>query len=303
MDTLHLEGVLETPAGTALGGHISVDLWDDGSWRTHFELSSSSIFEPFDVDVRAYVTAPNFPTLVFRHVGHVPANGHDPNPDESGVNPFVRMYWDRLKAGHQFKIRKDYSVSGVLGTIADIYDEIVGLLGGAVGTSLGVIIGVTKDAIGWIGATFGPGASLGLVGGVFVFAVSASLGIGVGAAALVGVVAAVVICVVTELLTDTRPLEATERALAQRVFGDTLPLDDILLTNIGGSGGRGFTARGIDGKIYCNLGKAFYRPLGGSGPYPPPCRAPAGPTPSRASYSSMSSPTPGRSTPVPSCRG
>jgi hypothetical protein len=107
------------------------------------------------------------------------------------------------------------------------------------------------------------------VGGVFVFAVSASLGIGVGAAALVGVVAAVVICVVTEVLTDTRPLEATERALAQRVFGDTLPLDDILLTNIGGSGGRGFTARGIDGKIYCNLGKAFYRPLGGSDPYPP----------------------------------
>ena len=134
----------------------------------------------------------------------------------------------------------------------------------------GVVIGVTKDAIGWIGATFGPGATLGLVGGVLVFAVSAALGIGVGAAALVGVVAAAVICVATELTTDTRPLEPAERALAQQVFGDTLPLDDILLTSFGGTGGRGFTARGIDGKIYVNLGKNFSSPLGVSLHYPYP---------------------------------
>ncbi len=269
MDTVHLEGVLETPAGTALSGHISVELWEDGSWRSRFELHSSSLLEPFDVDVRAYVTAPNFPALAFRYAGHVPAKGHNAHPDESGNNPFVRLYWSRLKAGPQFTIRKEYSVGGVLGTIADVYDEIVGLTGGVVGAALGLIIGVTKDAVGWIGATLGPGVTLGLVGGVVVFAVAASFGIGVGAAALVGTFAAVVICVVTELLTDTRPLDASERALAQRVFGDTLPLDDIRLTNLGGSGGRGFTAQGIDGKIYCNLGKGFYRTLGGSDVYPP----------------------------------
>ena len=82
----------------------------------------------------------------------------------------------------------------------------MGLFGGVVGAGLGVIIGVGKDAIGWLGATLGPGATLGLVGGVFVFVVSASLGVGVGAAALLGVVSAIVICVVTELVTDTREL-------------------------------------------------------------------------------------------------
>jgi hypothetical protein len=276
MDTLHLEGVLETPSGTALSGHISVDLFEDGSWRSRFELHSSSILEPFDVDVRAYVTVANppatpkpsptyFPAFLFRYVGHVPALGNNSDPDESGLNPLVKLHWRQIRASHQFNIRKDYSVGGVLGSFADVYDEIVSLVGGAVGASLGVVIGVSKDAVGWIGATFGPGGTLGLVGGVVVFAVSASLGVGVADAALLGVVSAVVICVVTELLTDTRPLTAPERALAARVFGDTLPLDDIRLTNIGGSGGRGFTARGIDGKIYCNLGKAFYSPLGDHG--------------------------------------
>ena len=62
MATIHLEDVLLTPAGTALSGHVSVDLFDDGTWRTHYDLHSSSWLEPFDVDVRLYVTAPNFPT-------------------------------------------------------------------------------------------------------------------------------------------------------------------------------------------------------------------------------------------------
>jgi len=267
MDTLHLQGDVVTPAGTAFGGQVSVDLWADGSWRTHFEMRSTSIFEPFDYDVRAYVTAPNFPTLVFRHTGHCPPNGHSIPPDESGVIPYVAMYWDRLKAGHQFAINKDYSVGGVLGTVADIFDEIAQLFGAAAGAAFGVVIGVTKDAIGWLGATLGPGVTIGVFGGTIVFAVSAALGIGIGAAALVGTAAAVVICVVTDLLTSTRPLADAERALAERVFGDTLPLDDIRLTSFGGAGGRGFTARGIDGKIYVNLGDTFSNPLGVSKHY------------------------------------
>jgi hypothetical protein len=270
MDTLHFQGDIVTPAGTALSGQVSVDLWDDGSWRTHFEMHSSSIFEPFDYDVRAYVMAPNFPTLVFRHTGHVPPGGHSIPPDESGVIPYIAMYWDRLKAGHQFAINKDYSVGGVLGTIADVFDEIARLFSGAAGVTFGVVIGVTKDAIGWLGATLGPGGTIGIIGGTVFFAVSAALGIGIGAAALVGTVAAVVICVVTDLATDTRPLEDAERALAERVFGDTVPLDDIRLTSLAGPNGRGFTARGIDGKIYVNLGRTFSNPLGVSKNYPYP---------------------------------
>ena len=49
--------------------------------------------------------------------------------------------------------------------------------------------------------------------------------------------------------------------MARQVFGDTLNLDEIRLTSLGGASGRGFTARGIDGKIYLNLGRRFSAPM------------------------------------------
>lgn len=270
MDTLHFEQVIVTPTGTPLGGRVSVDVQDSGDYQVHFEMHSSSIFTGFDYGVRAYLTAPGFPTLAFVRSGHVDADDSD-TYDEDGHSPLLALYWAKLKAEPHFAAVKDYKWSGVIGTLADIVDDIVEVFAGAVGAALGVVIGATKEALKMIGATLGPGGTFGTIGGVIVFAIAAASGVGIGGAIIAGAITAVAVCVIADLAISSRPLNDAEKQLARRVFGDTVPLDQIMLTNLAGGSGRGFTAQGVDNKIYINLGKAFGNPLGpGGGTYPYP---------------------------------
>lgn len=270
MDSLHLEAVVVTPPGTPLGGRVAIDVHDDGNYEAHFRMHSSSIFGSFDFNVRAYVSAPGFPTMAFLHSGHVGGVDTD-DYRENGHNELLRVFWPRLKADPRFEAAKDYSWSGVIGTVADLFDDLIELFAGAAGAALGVVIGATKEAIGLLGATLGPGATIGVVAGTLVFAVTAGTGVALGLAVTASAVVAVVACVVVGLTTQMRPLDDGEKALARQIFGDTVPVDDVILTNIGGAGGRGFTAQGVDGKIYVNLGMSFDAPLGPGGPtYPFP---------------------------------
>jgi hypothetical protein len=140
-----------------------------------------------------------------------------------------------------------------------------------VGAALGVVIGATREAIDWLGATLGPGGTLGVVGGVVVFAVATVAGAGVGTALILGVVAGVAIGAVTNALIKFRPLNAAEIAFARQVFGNSLPYQDVIITNLAGLGDRAFTAPGVDGKTYLNLGHAYDNPLGtGGSAYPKP---------------------------------
>ena len=139
------------------------------------------------------------------------------------------------------------------------------------GAALGVVIGATCEAIDWLGATLGPGGTLGVVGGVVVFAVATVAGAGVGTALILGVVAGVAIGAVTNALIKFRPLNAAEIAFARQVFGNSLPYQDVIITNLAGLGDRAFTAPGVDGKTYLNLGHAYDNPLGtGGSAYPKP---------------------------------
>ena len=61
---------------------------------------------------------------------------------------------------------------------------------GAAGFALGVVIGATKDALGLIGATLGPGATIGVIGGALVFAIAALGGVGIGGALIAGAITA-----------------------------------------------------------------------------------------------------------------
>ena len=49
-------------------------------------------------------------------------------------------------------------------------------------------------------------------------------------------------------LIDQRPIAQAEIELARTVFGNTIPYDNVILTNLGGMSGRAFTAPGVDGK-------------------------------------------------------
>ncbi len=76
---------------------------------------------------------------------------------------------------------------------------------------------------------------------------------------------------VTNALIKFRPLNSTEIAFARQVFGNSPPYQDVVITNLAGLGDRAFTAPGVDGKTYLNIGRAYDNPLGtGGNAYPKP---------------------------------
>ena len=90
MDSLHFHGVITT--GTSLGGWIDVDVQDNGDYRVHFHMHSSSVPGSFDFNLRAYLSAPGFPVMAFVHSGHV--SGVDSaDHEEGGHSELLRLFW------------------------------------------------------------------------------------------------------------------------------------------------------------------------------------------------------------------
>lgn len=254
-----------TPEGTPLGGSVTLNISSDGSYTVEFVMHSSSDFAAFDFQLRAYLSGPEFPTLFFYHAGHVSPLGTDDTHPEGGSNPHIEMYWNKIVNSGSFSVAHDYQWSGAVGTLAGLVDDLLDIGAGAVGGALGVVIALTQEAIGWVGATLGPGGTFGVIGGVLVFAVGAIAGLPLGTALILGVAAGALTGIVANSEIQYRAMLAPEIALAQTVFGSTLPYDNIQLTNFSGLGGRAFTAPGVDGKTYCNLGRGFNNPLGPGG--------------------------------------
>lgn len=202
-------------------------------------------------------------------VSGVKSNEHQ----ENGHNDVIPLYWDKLKpAGDPvFQVGKDYHWGGVAGTCNDLVKDVVTLGGGALGATLGVVIGATKEATDWMGLDLGPGGTLGVIAGLAVFEVGFVAGLGSGGSFIVGTVAGVATGVIANKMIKYRPLSEAEKMLALRVFAGSIDLDRVRITNFKGLGDRAFTAPGVDGQIYCNLGQGFDDPLGyTSNAYPTP---------------------------------
>ena len=92
------------------------------------------------------------------------------------------------------------------------------------------------------------------VAGVFVAA---------GAILILGpraVIPAIVAGVAAASEVKARPLRESEKALANRIFGDTLPYGRILITNFD-NGGRAFVMPNLDGSILVCMGDRYDDPL------------------------------------------
>ena len=258
-----------TPAGTPLGGNVTLNINSDGTYTVEFRTFSSSVLASFDFQLRAYLKTPGGPTLFFYHAGHVSPDGTDDTHPEPGSNPLIAMYWNQIAASAVFSVAHDYKWSGVIGTLADLVDDLIDIGAAAAGEAIGVVIGLTREAVGWLGAELGPGGTIGVIAGVLVFAVGAIAGAGIGTALILGTIAGVAIGAVSNALINSRSMTASEIQLAQQVFGSEIPYDDVIFTNLSGVGGRAFTAPGVDGKTYCNLGvTAYNNTLTGNGAYP-----------------------------------
>ncbi len=249
-----------TPEGTPLGGQVDLQVQSNGNYQITFHMHSSSVLGNFDFDLRAYLNVPNGPAFFFHHSGHVSGVDSADYP-ESGTNAFIAMYWSEIQSGGSFTVAKDYQWGGVAGTLDGLVKDILDIGAAVVGTALGAVIAVTREAIGWIHANLGVGGTIGILSGLVVFA-AASLLTGGGSALIFGTVAGVTAGAVSNALIDQRPIAQAEIDLARTVFGNTIPYDNVILTNLGGLSGRAFTAPGVDGKTYCNLGHAYDNPLG-----------------------------------------
>ena len=258
-----------TPEGTPLGGWVTLNINSDGTYTVEFMMHSSSDFASFDFQLRAYLTGPGLPNLFFYHEGHVSPLGTDDTHPEPGSNPLIAMYWNEIVNHATFSVAKDYSWSGVAGTLAGLVSDLLDIGAAALGGTLGVVIALTREAIGWLHLNLGPGGTIGLIAGVIVFAVGAISGLGIGQALMLGTVVGVVAGAVTNAMIQYRSMSTIEITFAQRVFGSELPYENVMLTNLAGLGNRAFTAPGVDGKTYCNLGPGFNDTLGpGKGSYP-----------------------------------
>jgi len=245
-----------TPSGTPLGGWVHLGIEDSGNYRIHFHMHSSSIAGNFDYYLRAYLSAPDCPTFVFAHRGHVSGVNDEDLLIEKGYHPLLASYAAPLKQQGTFRVAKEYGWGGPVGLGLKLLSG-----AGEVASSLGTLVASTPEAIEGFLSSLGPGATFGVLGGAVVFVAGTALGGPAGSVLIQSWIAGVAVGAATNALIKSRPLSAEEAALCRRVFGRTLPVERVLLTNLSGQNGRAFVAPGVDGKIYCNLGEAYGNPL------------------------------------------
>lgn len=154
--TITLEGRFTTPEGTPLGGSVKLTVEENGDYLAQFRAKSSSMLGNFDFAIRAYLTGPGTPAFTFAKTGHV--SGVDRwARDERGNNPLIQRYWSELSASPHLSVSKDWKWGGAIGGVQSVVEDVFRLGAGAVGAGLGVVIGVTQEAIGWMDQPLGAG--------------------------------------------------------------------------------------------------------------------------------------------------
>lgn len=264
--TMSFSQTWTTPDGTALGGTVDLTVNIDGTYTVDFNTTTNShvVGVSYDYQLRAYLSSPGLPNcMFFYHAGNVGANLTKQGVEdhtESGSNPLISMYWGQIVNSATFSVAKDYKWAGVVGTIDDLVSDLLDIGAGALGAAIGAVIGLTKEAIGFLGGSLGPGGTIGVLAGVAIFVVADIAGFGLGTALMLGTVAGAAVGAVTSALIQSRPMTSQEIQFAQQVFASEIPFQNVMLSNLSSLNGRAFTAPGVDGKTYCNLGDAYNNP-------------------------------------------
>lgn len=257
-----------TSDGTALGGHHTLILRRDGSYRYKGHLRATG-FPSYDVAIVTTLAYSIHVPLGVPPAGAVAAftahgRVHGTNEpgdreyawDKSGPLPLLASEWHGVRKG-QFGRQLEYDTDwfGPAGDVVSFLAQVIALGAtlGAAGVAL-VVAGEAAELLdleqlvlpGMVGVLMAGGAA-------FVF--------GPGALFPAFVVGAAT----TAALVDQRKLKAHERDFANVVFRGKAPLDRVQLTNLVGLGGRPFTAPGPGGAILVNLGKGFEDPVNYTG--------------------------------------
>jgi hypothetical protein len=261
--TFHQDVV--TPSGTALGGWVEMTLRSDGTYTFSGHMHDSG-WDPYDFRVRAVVSTADL-AVAAQRTGHTDGTGSDPfgspnrNYDwsESGTEPRIQMFWAELRQA-TMTVSKSYEDTGVLHAVEDLLNDFLGFLLASVfvGANVAEAIVIGNELGEITGIKFG---SPSILEGVYVTARDNTL------ATIRSVIVfgpGIVIPSIAAGLANAprhRSLSSDEIAFASKVFGDTLPTDRIVLTDLAGYNGRGFTFPNIDGTILVNIGPAYDDPI------------------------------------------
>jgi hypothetical protein len=202
-----------------------------------------------------------------QRTGHTDGTGSDPfgspNRDydwsESGTESRIQKFWSELRQA-TMTVSKSYEDTGVLHALEDLFNDFLGFLVASVfvGPHLAEAIVIGNELGELTGIKFG---SPSILEGVYVTARDNSLAT-LGSVIVFG--PGIVIPALVAGLANAprhRSLSSDEIAFASKVFGDTLPTDRIVLTDLLGYNGRGFTFPNIDGTILVHIGPAYDDPI------------------------------------------
>ena len=251
---------LVTPDGVALGGHHKITLERDGRFKHQGHMRATG-FPSFTYAVRTVLDGGGGVPAVLAANGRVHGTNESGDRksawDQSGQNPLVGLHWFHMKrARAQTEIARD---ADFFGTFGDVLGFVASLaLGAVVAGPAGVciVLGVQAADLAGVDEELGTAGLAGVVvaGGVLVV-------FGPGAI-IPAIVAGAAAGVAVELAIKHRRMTDAERVFAERVFGRTLPVDRIVLTNLLGIGRRPFTIPSIGSAILVNLGAGFENPEG-----------------------------------------
>jgi hypothetical protein len=255
---------LVTADGVALGGHHTLTIQRDGTYRYqgHFRATGVPSFDVSLVTTLGYaVPVPGSPTpaaVQFAFPAHGRVHGtNEPGErvhswDMQGSLSLLKAQWNVARQGRiSRKLEFDTDWFGPAGEVAGFLAQVIAF-GTAFGTA-GVAIVVAGEAADHLNIE--QLVLPGLVGVV----VAGAAGFVFGPIALFP--AFVVGAAVTAATVKQRHMSDEEKAFADQVFKGKLPSDRVLLTNLVGFGERPFTAPGPGGAILVNLGKGFDDPV------------------------------------------
>ncbi len=255
----------------ALHGATEFVMRSDGTYTFRGHLRATG-FPSFAYKVQASVRCAAGVVIVVEAKGRV--FGTDTPGDrqrdwsEDGTSPVIQSYWAALRTQPRLETDLQKNLSGVGGALVDVAKTVVETY-------------VAAQFSGVVGAVIVLGGELGAATGVAIENPKILAGVTVGSAMLMvfgpsAIIPAVIAGSAVALLTDIkfRPMLREEVELAVTVFGNSLPIERIVLTNLcnptntaKGFLAREFTMPGIaDGKILVNLGKNFAQPLGADHP-------------------------------------
>ena len=255
---------ITTPAGTALGGFAELEIRNDGNITFRGHMHGSGL-DPYAFRIGYFLRATNL-GLVLSDVfssrvgGTLGGGPRDRDWNVTSHSPLLKAHWASFRDS-QAEFHKWYEDTGVLDTLESLILPIteflvVRVLAGAA-TAAVLVLGPALARIADFPVAVPPGipGAVILGGVVFIF----------GPLAVVpAVVAGVAVAQAADI--KTRRMHPAEIAEAVKVFGDTLPIDRIRVSNLTKRALNPFgesrpfcTANPADNTILIGMGEAFKR--------------------------------------------